>query len=240
MQSTIVLFRRLYNELPPLVPEATTAKMAHALSHLEGDPNLSVEAVEDTMIAFGFEIWPYNQAFRETVAFVEAQLGEHFLLPKVSSALAKRYEAFKAYGGTLRDLHSGRPADFFTAEERTELCVGLVEMRQAINNYARRQVVGTEKKKYQNRVREFTAVLAEMKEAMEQLRKLANTEEEHPMLAAEIRSRIRHFELGLCDLAPEVVRDAVCDSVDYFRGRKTELNRMRGIHNPITLDWSTM
>ena len=112
MQSTIQLFHHLYDNLPPLVPVETKQKMAQALNFLNQD-ELNMEELEDIMIEFGYEVWPWNRAYRDFYKLAEDEMAEHFLLPKLSFELQKKYQDFKNYGGTYRDLHSGNPAAFF-------------------------------------------------------------------------------------------------------------------------------
>ncbi len=237
MQSTIQLFRHLYNTIPPLFPENTAAKMQHALAHLETDQTITLTEVEDTMIRFGYEVWPWNQAYREFLAVTETLMGEHFLLPKLSHELEHKYHSFKTYGGSLRDLHSGNPAEFFTGEERSQLCVALVEMQMELRNYTDHEIKGVSKVKYLRRVNEFKDVLDEIKTHLSHLMELAQKEQDHPTLADEIRAKVKGFEYGLCLLGPELDYEAVCQSAEFFKGRKHDLNRMQGIHAPVDVDF---
>lgn len=233
MQSTIAIFKYLYDHLPPLFPAETADKMKHALDHVQNDPSVNMHDIEKTMIVFGYEVWPWNQAYREFLSLVEGRVGEHFLLPKLSKKMQEKYDDFKHGGGTLRDLHSGRPADYFTIEERNQLCVALVEMQKELHAFATREVVGLDKQKYLQRVDSFRNVLQQITKHLDEMRVLANKEQDHPTLAAEIRERIKLFEQGLCLLAPELNYEAVCQSVGFFQGRKQDLNRMRGINTPV-------
>lgn len=237
MQSTIQLFRHLVQNIPPLFPVETKKKMEHALSHLESDQTISLEEVENTMIAFGYEVWPWNEAYKEYLAIAETRVGEHFLLPRLSQGMQEKYREFMRLGGTLRDLHSGSAAHNFEPEERTELCEALVEMQRDLRRYVNQEVAGLEQTRYLKRVREFMHVLGEIKQTMGRLRDLADREQDHPSLAQEIRAKVKSFEHGLCLLGPELSYDAVCESVDFFHGRKQELNRLRGIHVPLEIDF---
>ncbi|KKP59579.1 MAG: hypothetical protein UR53_C0001G0079 [Candidatus Magasanikbacteria bacterium GW2011_GWC2_34_16] len=237
MQSTIKLFRYLYDHLPPLFPTEEVEKMKHALEHLEQDQTMTVEEIEDTMINFGYLVWPWNQAYKEFLALAENEIGEHSLLPRLSKSTQEKYQDFKTYGGTLRDLHSGRPADYFIPEERGELCSALVEMQKDLRDFVNRKVMGVEKDKYLERVASFAEMLAEIRGRLDDMRGLADKEQDHPNLAAEIRTRVRSFEFGLCLLGPELNYEAVCQSVDFFHGRKQDLNRMRGIHTAVDVDF---
>ncbi len=237
MQSTVELFQHLYKNIPPLFPVEKKQKMAHALDHLKNDQTMTLEEVEDTMIEFGYELWPWNQAYKEFLVSAENAVGEHFLLPRLSPELHKKYLDFKHYGGTLRDLHSGRPADYFTTEERQELSVRLVDLQQNLDKYAAQEVQGLHKNKYVQRVKEFTELLEKIEKNLDTLRELADKEQDHPTLANEIRSKVKGFEYGLCLLGPELDYDAVFHSIDFFEGRKQDLSRLRGINTPGEFDF---
>lgn len=237
MQSTVAIFRRLYGQLPPLFPSALKEKMHHALEHLENDPSVPLSEVEDTMIKFGYEVWPWNRAFKEFLAVAEGAVGEHFLLPRLSPDLQEKYRHYRHLGMTLRDLHSGSPAEYFDGEERGELCEALVAMQGDLRAYTAREVCSTKEKEYLRRVEEFKILLDEIESYLDNLRALADAESEHPNLAAEIRAQVRAFEEGLCLLGPELDYDAVCRAGEFFSGRRHELNRMRGIHVPIMIEF---
>ena len=230
MQSTIALFRYLFEHLPPLFPAEEKTKMRHALEHVEQDPTISVDSLEDTMVSFGYLAWPWNQAYQEFLALAEGEVGEHFLLPRLSPELQEKYVDFKAYGGNLRELHSGRPADYFESEERAELCVALVDMQNDLRQFVDRKIVGLEKKKYLERVEDFKKVLADIRTKLNEMVVLSEVEQDHPNLAKEIKARVRSFEQGLCCLAPVPDYHAVCESIEFFHGRKQDLNRLRGTH----------
>lgn len=237
MESTLNLFRHLYDHLPPLFPEAPKQKMGEALHRLENDPKATLDEVERAMIKFGYEVWPWNQAYKEFLAVAEDKVGEHFLLPKLSKELQSKYKDFKLYGGTLRDLHSGRPAVFFTSEERVELCGALVSYQQELRDYTSHELKGLEQDKYLERVNDFLDILEDIRNMLDNLRMLADREADHPMLAAEIRSQVTHFEHGLCLLGPELNYTAVCNSAEFFGERKHHLNRLKGIHEPKQVDF---
>lgn len=239
MQSTVELFRHLYEHLPPLLPPEIKKRMEHALEHVEGDAAVTLPEIEDTMIEFGYEVWPFMQAHREFMALYEAKMGEHFLLPKLSSNLQERYADFKTYGGTLRDLHSGRPADFFSGEERVELYETLVNLQTDLRRYVDHQVVSTDRQKYLERIEEFSVLLEDIQVKLSALNDLARAEQDHPTLAEELRQQVRAFEYGLSYLGPELDYEALKQAAEHYHGRRKELSRFRGIHTPIEIDFYT-
>ncbi|MDO8626158.1 MAG: hypothetical protein Q7K39_01720 [Candidatus Magasanikbacteria bacterium] len=238
MQSTVELFRHFIKSLPPLVPESLFARANHALEHVENDPSVTLPEVEDTMIEFGYELWPYIRAYREFLSLYEAKLGEHFLLPRLSPALAERYHNFKVCGGTLRDLHSGNGAQFFSDEERGELCAALVGLTADTRRYTDHQLKSADRQKFLERVAEFKILISDVANRLGSLLALADSEQDHPTLASEIRQRVRAFEYGLCYLGPALDYAAVCQAPEFFHGRRHELNRLRGIHQPRVASFS--
>lgn len=199
--------------------------MKKALSEAEKMEG-SLDEIENTMISFGYEVWPWNQAYRKFLESVEARVGESFLLPKLQTRVAKRYEAFKQMGGTLGELHSGRPAAFFSLEERKNLREALVKLRIELKSLTDREVLSTEQKNYLHEVEHYQKVLKKIRNVLEELSAIADAESDYPALALEIRSQIRHFEFGLCLLGPEINHESVEKSVEFFVGRRHDLKHV--------------
>lgn len=211
--------------------------MKNELDNLENQPDLSLQKVEDKMIKFGYAVWPWHQAYQYFLADAAEQLGDHFLLPQMSEGLREKYLDFKSFGGALSDLQTGRPASFFSSEERAELCGELVEMRLRLRRYLDRDLLGINKNQYLNKVGEYKNLIEQIKANLEFLRELAKKEEDHTVLAQEINAKIRDFEHSLCLLGTELNYEAVCKAQDFFAGRKIELSRLRGINIPMQIDF---
>lgn len=237
MQSTINLFWHLYNHLPPLFPVEVALEMKNELDNLPSWQDLNLEEIENKMIKFGYDIWPWNQAYKYYLDVARDQLGEHFLLPQMSEGLHKKYSDFKVYGGQLKDLQTGRAAIFFTSEERAELCAGLVNMQLQLQDYVGRDLAGMNKKQYFTKIEEYEKLLEKIKDNLDALRSMVAKEEKGTVLADEIKAKIRDFEHSLCLLGTELDYEAVCQAPDFFAGRKIELSRLRGINIPMQIDF---
>lgn len=219
---TLAIFRRLFQSLPPLVPRERRDDMKQALEQMEHNMSLSLDELEDTMIVFGKQVWPYRRAYQEFYDLYDGRLGEQMLRQALFPAMKKKYDLFLAHGGSYRDLHGGGPLGFFESEERMALCEALVEVRQTLREYVSQAVVTEEREEYQARIYEFHEILDDMEARLATLRTMADNEQEHPELAAEIREQVRAFEYGLCALHHEPSYDAVCQSAEHFEGRKRE------------------
>ncbi len=237
MESTIKLFWHLYDHLPPLFPEEVALEIKNELDNFVDQPDINVKQVENQMIKFGYDVWPWNQAYKYFLDVARDQLGEHFLLPQMSAGLREKYLNFKGYGGGLKDLHTGRAATFFTPEERAELCGELVDMQLQLKEYVNRDLVGVNKKQYLTKIEEYEKLLNKIKLNLEALWNLVFKEEKGTVLFNEINSKIRDFEHSLCSLGTELDYEAVCQAPNFFAGRKVELSRLRGIHIPMQIDF---
>ncbi len=221
-QHTIDIFERMYQKLPPLVPDAVKKEFAHALEHLRDDITITSEDVEDIVISLGKKVWPYWRAFGEFVDMHQGKMGEKFLLGKLPIAVKNKYKEFKVLGGTYYDLRSGSPMNFFADKERHVLMVEIVEVDIHVRKHAIQLVLSTERKKYEDLIIDFEEVLVGIEKRLETLRTMAEDEEEHPRLADEIRDQVRSFEFGLCLLGPNTKHEHVSAAEDFFKERRKE------------------
>ncbi len=206
--------------------------MKGALEQLENDPRVTPEMVENTMIKFGYDVWPWNEAFREFLGINEGRLGEQFFLSHLKPELGKHYMKYKEYGLSWSDLYSGRAAEYYDSEERQELSRTLVETKNDLIRFTDRELVGLNKDKYLSRVAEYKKIMGEIKSLLGHLHEMADEEQYHPILADEMRGRVRGFEMGMCLLGPTFSVDEVVSSIEFFIDRKMHLNLMRGIDKP--------
>ena len=217
---TIKLFKQLYKDLPPLVPEKIEKDMKKAVDQVENNVHLSREEIESTMVEFGKKTWPYRKAFHEFLDIYEGKMGEKIFLTKMPRSFKQKYEKFKEQGNDFRDLFHGRDVNHFSLEDRTKLHEALVETRKDIEQHVRQKVVSSEKKNYQESIDEFKDVLQEIEEHLETLKQLADNEQEHPEIVTEIRKQIVDFEHSLCGLGDNIDHEEVLKIREHFEGRK--------------------
>lgn len=238
MESTIQLFSQLVDNLPPLLPDDLVYRIRKELKNIQSEP-ISLEKLEEKMVQIGYEIWPWNQAFREFLRVTEAKMGDEFFSAHLNGGLQKKYYEYRRLGMTWEDIHTGRTAAYFDEDGRLEVAKALVATHKAVKDFATREVVGMKKENYFKKAEEFKSILIKIKDGLGRLRDLAINEGDHPMLANEIRERVKSFEHGLCLLAPEFEHEEVIQAHEFFVGRKQELNRLRGIHETIEIDFYT-
>ncbi len=236
MQFTLTLFKRLVDNIPPLFPEDLKYQIKKDLKDIQ-ENTTSLEKLEEVMIRYGYEIWPWNKAFREILSVVEEKVGEQFLLDNLPTSLQEKFLEYRHLGLNLKDFHSGRLANYFDEDQRILLASALVNMKSQVHEFAVREVVGLKKEFYLNKLKEFKIILEDIKHNLNRLKDLAKKENDHTTLANEISARVEMFEHGLCLLAPEISHEEVKRAHEFFVGRKQELNRLRGIHETIEIDF---
>ncbi|PIT86852.1 MAG: hypothetical protein COU33_00870 [Candidatus Magasanikbacteria bacterium CG10_big_fil_rev_8_21_14_0_10_43_6] len=228
IEHTRLLFERLCRQIPPLVPDSIQKDMSNALEQVQDNVSLTLEELEDTVVSFGKKLWPYREAFLEFYRVYEGHMGETFLMQKMSPHLKKKYRLFKEMGGTFRDFHEGGTMDLFTSEDRVELCEFLVDVNREIWEYTVQKVLSTDRLQYEDRIKEFETIFEQVEKKIDALHTMADDEQEHPELAAEIREHIRGFEQGVSLLGPKVGFEALCEP-DYFEGRRQEKKMLRHV-----------
>lgn len=229
VQHTIDICERLYGEMPPLVPKEICEDMRKAIEQARNNLTLSLNEIEDTLVFFGKKLWPYREAYHEFYDVYEGMLGEKFFVRRLTIPVKIKYTAYLEQGGSFRDLRNGRGLEFFTSEEKTQLCEAFVELERDLDQYTRQIIMSTDERKYSERVQEFAHILTDIESRLGALRQMAQKEGEHPELVAEIESQIQAFEHGLCLLGPRTEYQAVCNAAEHFDGRRVVINMHKSV-----------
>ncbi len=223
LHHTTDIFERMYNNLPPLIPEKTRNDMYTALEQIQANQTLSEEELERTMIHFAKLVWPETQAFQEFYSSYESQMAEATFTQKLPPMLRKRYQEYKDAGHTYDELTRGLYLDFFADHERVLVHQFVVDVTCDVRAFAFQALTHSDRVRYEERIEEFREILAHIETQLDDLLELANNEQEHPHLASEIREHVRGFEHGFALLGPRVDYAAVCRSHEHFQGRKKYL-----------------
>jgi len=236
-QHTISIFQMTLDNLPPLLPSEIVVRMQSARDEWERNKETSLEKIENLMIKFGYELWPWQTAHREFLSDAEERLGEHFFLSHLPSELGENFIKYRDYGLNWRDVYSGRAINYFSNDDRLAVAQVLIKTRNDLSKFTAQEIVSVNKDKYLARVQEHKTILDKIKNAIAKLKLAADRESYHPSLAGEMRAKARYFELGLVDLAPSPSLDEAELAQEFFEERKNHLNMMRGIDKPIQVDF---
>lgn len=234
---TLSIFEQLVATLPPMFPLDIAKKMSFAIDQLKSDARINQKMVEDTMIRFGYDLWPWRQAFNDFFGLNDGKLGEQFFISHLSKESAEHYMKYKEYGLAWRDLYSGRAIKYFDSNGRVALYGALIKTKNDLINFTTREVSGLLKNQYLSKVEEYKKTLIKINDLISQMKVMADEEQYHPILADELRAKIRVFECGLCTLAPSSSLDDIMNALEFFVERKMHLNMMRGIDKQVAVDF---
>ncbi|MDO8499118.1 MAG: hypothetical protein Q7S66_00460 [bacterium] len=238
MQSTLSIFKIYLDGLPDEMPAHLTDKSDHILADIEKNENLTLEELEDMMIGFGYQTWPWHRAYQEYLRATEHSMFDHLVVPKLQQELRNKYEKFRRYGIPYEAFQSGACLrEHFSVEEIPRLVAAIMDTKHNVEGLTHRQIEGQQKDKFLLRVMALNNILSEIKTDLDQMKSMAESETDHTELAHEIRAKVRRFEQGLCLLAPEPHPEDTRQALEFFIGRKIDLNRLKGIHHPIHIDF---
>ncbi|PIT87485.1 MAG: hypothetical protein COU31_02865 [Candidatus Magasanikbacteria bacterium CG10_big_fil_rev_8_21_14_0_10_40_10] len=234
---TLQLYRHFYDNLPPLLPAELCRQIEKSLLGFEQASSVALEELENEIIKFGYNVWPYWQAYQEFMEQAVIKTGHDYVLAHLSDELKEKYLDLKNYGAVWHDFYLGRPAEIFESEHRVELAMAMVEATQKIKNTVGLEIRGLGREQYLRRVEDYNLLLQKIVLEVEALKKMAEQEKEHLSLAEQIRAKIIDIEHGLCFLGRQLEWHDIKNAREFFVGRRAELNRLKGIHIPKKIDF---
>jgi len=235
MKTTFFISQKTVDALPPLFPIEKGEKVRRLLA--EEVSEHTAKRLKKELIKLNYELWPYRRAWQEYLAGAEEEMVSHFLFPGLSPELSSRCQKYHECGVGFFDFYSGRVADYFSTEERNEITALLSSVKSRAAAYAKQRVLTTGKKDYLRRVKDYEHILKKLKKEIDRLKKIAVEENDHPIIANEINTKVEAFEEGLALLGPEINHREVFNAVEFFAERKNHLNSTRGIHTSQVFDF---
>ena len=127
--------------------------------------------------------------------------------------MAKKTWCYRSAFAELSAVYAGQLGDKFGSQDD-------------IDNYTIQAIHSTAKLDWNKRVAEFQIIFAQMENQLNNLRILAQSEAEHPQLAAEIRAQIAAFEEGICLISPAPNLATINRAHEHFIGRKLDIKRL--------------
>lgn len=183
-------------------------------ARLAADPNAALSQIEDAIVAFGKEIWPYRKAYQEL--HDEYGKDEPYLREALSPATCAKYEQFRTGGGKLEDIRGGAQLEqTFTAEEKHEIEEAWLAARARAHKELDAAIAGEWRQKFESSLAALRGKQEEIEKRIAALRVLA---EESPKWSAEIVDKVKVFEEGWSGVEREVAEDDIRGEIEYYRG----------------------
>lgn len=188
--------------------------MQDAYARLAADPNAALPQIEDAIVAFGKEIWPYRKAYQELHDAYGKD--EPYLRETLSPATRTKYEAFVAGGGKLEDVRGGGELErTFPPEEKREIEEAWLAARERTHRELDALIAGEWKQKFESSLAALRGKQEEIEKKIAALRAFAG---ESPKWSAEIVDKVKVFEEGWSGVEREVSEDDIRGEIDYYRG----------------------
>jgi hypothetical protein len=224
----------MLRDVPPLVPSELKLELAHAIEEIKNNtkcsPKQSEEynllrlTIEDAIIEFGKELWPYRQAFKFFLQDVRHRLAEEYFVLHLDKPMKQWFLICKEHNCTLSELKNGSDSAIIhlSPEERNKIRHAFVETDINTRNAAAQEVLGLRREEYEKKISEFKMLQEDIIQHLDYLKQLAQNEKKHPSVAYELHALIREFELALCGLRPDNYLDQLHRVEEYIEGRKQE------------------
>ncbi|PIZ95429.1 MAG: hypothetical protein COX80_04475 [Candidatus Magasanikbacteria bacterium CG_4_10_14_0_2_um_filter_33_14] len=227
VQHTLNIFKQVYRNLPPLVDESVGREMKEKIEEITEDGKVTLEELENFMIFYGKQIWPFVQAFEDIYHVYHEKLSEKIFLAKASKGIIKKYHTIKETGVKFLDIFRGSLHNFFSHEERVELMDLLISLKQDIRKHAAQAVLTHEKGRYEEKVEKYGIMVNDINRVIQDLHKFANEADDND-LSLDVRDKVRAIEYSLAFLGPKISYHEILNLPEYYIGKKQE-KKMRRI-----------
>lgn len=215
---TLDLLKQVIDKAPKFFPVERKKEMLLELKTFRADENTPIVKIEDAIISFGREIWPYRKSFWRV--HDEAKIEEEqYIREKLNPSLREKYETFLRKGGRIEDIRKEAQLDeletFFTPEELAELVEAKIGAHDAVVKEVESLCVGEKSAVCTDALADYKKEQEKIDELINQLEHLAGESEKWQ---AEILDKVRVFKEGWSGLEREVAADDVRGEIDYYLG----------------------
>lgn len=202
---------------PAFFPDERRSMMRAEYERLSVDTNSTLATIEERLVEFGREIWPYRRAFAE-LHDREGRQKEDVYLQEVleKKGLKDKYLNFLAKGGRVEDIRQGGEFEvFFTPEERAVVSTAKIDAHDRVVAELNSRCRGSEAETCTTLVSRYRAEQQEVLGLLVQLSALATQSEKW---GPEIHGKVAAFEQGWSGVERDVRAEEVRGEIDYYRG----------------------
>lgn len=215
-QHTIDLITRQTLRAPLWFPESRRKEMTQTIEEMRQNQNIPHEKVEDTLIAFGKELWPYHRALSELHRQYAARREEILIREKLKNnvELFKKFDRYLDESGDIHAFKQGRGFEkFFDPEEWGALSALTMEAHDETMAEFQRECVSTRLEECNDLVGQYREELERVDAKVAALKRLAEKSEKW---REEILAKARAFEegWGAASRAPE--ERQVEEAIDFY------------------------
>lgn len=216
-QFTLNLLRSLIEATPIAFSKQRKNEMMATYDGLQKNLTTDVREIEERIIEFGKEIWPYREAYQELYELYGRAEEEEDLKKMLPEELRPKYEKFIAEKGNIEQVR-GKALDlelYFTPDERVEIVNAELSAHDKAHKELERSIAGENQEEYFASLEKFRKRQEEINEKLKELRALAEKSEKWK---SEILEKVRTFEEGFGYLERPITLLDIKGEIEYYLG----------------------
>lgn len=217
-QFTLNLLWQMAEKAPVTFPEEKREIIKKKCDAFLKDKKVACQKVEEALVEFGREIWPYRKAWEEMYEKYGRPKEAEYFEKNLPKELHERYFACKVKGGghCLREYRMcGLMEKCFSPDEKFFLDQAVLSTLSKTKEEVNELVLGSKRDEYQKLFEKWSALQKVMAEKIEELKKMAKM---HPKWQAEILEKVKTIEEGWSIVERDITLKDIEQVVDFYRG----------------------
>jgi len=193
------------------------SKARQNLDLLKKNDKTKIEELEDLMINFGKQAWPYWQAFEEFEEKYGREKEKELFESTLKEDLKKKWKEYEASLLNKAIIDQGNTFEkFFTPEENHQIEEAVVDAKGKTNEYL--TILAKEEKsdEYSALVTKFQKELTKINKKIKELEELKISKEKW---SEEIDKQVRYFKKGIAQIELDPTEIAIQEKIDFFTSK---------------------
>lgn len=214
---TINLLKNLILTAPVTFSKARKEEMLSKVEQYIEDSGADLAAIEETMIRFGKEIWPYRESYVKIYEQYGRKPEEERIATFLSGELKIKYQKFLSDRGNIEKIETGSPSleSYFTPDEQAAMVEAELKAHDEVHGKIEKMILADKQEEYQILLEQYKNEARQIEELLLQLKKIALRA---PLFVEEIALKIKTFEEGFGFLERPVSVTDVQSEIDYYLG----------------------
>ncbi|MDP3244652.1 MAG: hypothetical protein Q8M83_03265 [bacterium] len=213
---TLNLLKSVLDGAPKLFSLERREAMTKEYQALLANQQVGQTEIEEKIVEFGKEIWPYRLAFEKIHNRYGHGKEEEMALAALPPEMQNKFQAFVKDGGCLEDFRKGTVLEqTFTPEEKFILGQTVINIRHRVNVELKTACQKEKATEFNELLEENKKTLVRLNDKINILKGLAG---QSPKWEAEIKERVRAFEESFSFIEKSYGEEDIDNAVDYYRG----------------------
>lgn len=214
---TINLLKNLIATAPMTFPKSRQEDMLKRADDFLNNPESALSDIEQTIISYGREIWPYRESYQKMYELYGRQPEEEKLASFLSGDLKNKYLKFLDDRGNIEKLTPGAPSleNYFTSDEQAALVEAELKAHDAVHNTIEKLIIGEKQEEYYQLLEVYKNEERQIEEKLKELKAIG---EHAPKWQTEIDEKVKAFEEGFGYLERPVALADVVGELEYYLG----------------------